>query len=135
MIASFSQQTMLFIQSCVLGIIFGVVYDFFRAIRYELRLRFFGTFICDILFWVINLTLFLLFILNFANGVGRLYIMFAIILANTLYFLTFSIIILKIFRYIFKLFFGTIRQIFYFLEKFLKKFLKNTFNFSENNVQ
>lgn len=108
MISVFSQQTALFLQSIVLGMIFAMVYDFFRAIRREFRLRFVGTLVCDTFFWIVNLILFLLFILNFANSEGRMYIIFAIILGNTLYFLSLSSFCLKFFCYVFRM----IRKVF-----------------------
>lgn len=104
MTSIFSEQVTLFFQSVVLGMIFGVNYDFFRAIRREFRLRFVGILLCDIFFWIVNILMFLLFILNFANSEGRMYIIFAIILGATLYFLSLYVIVLSAFCYIFRIF-------------------------------
>lgn len=120
MFSSFSVQTTLFLQSCVLGVLFGANYDIFRAIRREFRLKFIGVFLCDTFFWIINLLAFLIFVLNLANGEGRMYIIFAIILGSILYFLSFGAIFLKFFRLIFRY----VRRIWTALKKILKK-IKN----------
>lgn len=135
MITSLSTQTTLFLQSCVLGVFFGICYDIFRAVRYEFRLRFIGIFICDTFFWCINLITFLIFILNFANGEGRLYIMFAIILGTIFYFLAVSYIILKLFRLCFRAFRKGLFTFCKLIKKIIKNFWKNPFIFQENIVQ
>lgn len=121
MITSISFQTILFFKSLILGIIFGVNYDFFRAIRREFHFKFIGVFICDTFFWCINLIAFLIFILNFANGEGRIYILVAIILGNIFYFLTISFIFLKIFRVIFNTIFYILYNIILLLKNIAKK--------------
>jgi len=66
------------------GIIAGLVYEIFRAIRHL-----FGnkvvTIICDVLFWVVALLDVLCVMMKVSSGVFRLFIIFAIILGFSLY--------------------------------------------------
>ena len=132
---SINAQTMLFLYSALLGASIGVIYDLFRAIRYEMQLKLMGIFICDSLFCFISISGILMFILNFASGEGRFYIIFAIISGAILYFLTISLIIIKIMRFCFSVIYKLLIKIKKIYLLIAKKIAKNTFNFRKNVVK
>lgn len=81
--------------SLALGMAAGVLYDFFRAIRYRLRSKFITT-LTDILFWFICAVA--LFCLGMTAGGGKQRIFMTILafLGGTLYFITLSRFILAL---------------------------------------
>lgn len=122
---SINEQTLIFLYSIVVGQGIGVVYDFFRAIRKTFKFKTINTFICDCIFWLISLTMFLLFILNFAGGEGRFYIIFAMILGIILYFLCISCLFIEIFSTIVWFCYFVFNKIFHAFTDTLKKVSKN----------
>lgn len=105
------EQIRIFSIFFVLGIIISIIFEFFRALRKNIRTSYLATSIEDILYILISGFLFFKSILVFANGTIRFYIFFAFFLGIVIYILTiknfcdiiFTVIIktvLTIFKYI-----------------------------------
>ncbi len=93
-------QEQIFLFFLVIGIIIGIIFDVFKAIRINTKSNDTLTFICDTVFLVISGNLILYSIIKINNGYIRLYIFFAILFGISIYFLTISnicVIILSIF--------------------------------------
>ena len=102
---TYFSQEQIFIFFFVIGLLVGIIYDFFKSIRVNIKSNDTLTFICDIVFLIISGNLILYSIIKINNGYIRLYIFFAILFGIILYFLTISnicVIILSIFIKIFK---------------------------------
>lgn len=127
--ASLNEQTILFLYSIFFGYFVGITYDYFRAFRIIFRTKWFGNIINDLFFWIINIVAFIIYLLNFANGEVRFYIILAIILGITLYFLTISQILLAFFKDIAKVIKIMVFDIFKLIKK-IKKSFKNIFYFA-----
>ena len=91
-----SSQARLFITSVEIGIIMGIVFDIVRIARKIIRHPNFFVQLEDMLYWVFcGFTgFYMLYICNYADI--RPYIFIGIILGATLYFLSFSILFMKI---------------------------------------
>lgn len=79
----------------LIGILIGLIFDFFRILRRSFKTNTIITAIEDILFWLISgfILLFAVFILN--NGEIRLYMFFSIIFGLYIYLVTLSKILIK----------------------------------------
>lgn len=79
----------------LIGILIGLIFDFFRILRKSFKTNVIMTTIQDILFWLITgfILLFSIFILN--DGEIRLYMFFSLFFGIYLYLVTFSKIIIK----------------------------------------
>ncbi len=79
----------------LIGILIGLIFDFFRILRKSFKTNVIITTIQDILFWLITgfILLFSIFILN--DGAIRLYMFFSLFFGIYLYLVTFSKIIIK----------------------------------------
>ena len=91
-----SSQSMLFLASVEIGVLMGVLFDLIRIFRKILKHPNFLVQIEDMLYWIICALLgfYRLYICNYAAI--RPYICIGIILGAVFYFLTFSIIFMKI---------------------------------------
>lgn len=118
---SINGQTLIFLYAILVGQCVGIVYDLFRSVRITFKFKTFYTFICDSMFWLVSLFLFFVFILNFAGGEGRFYIIFAMILGIFLYFLCVSYIFLAVFKKFIWFAYYLINKILIFLFDNLKK--------------
>ena len=79
----------------LIGILIGLIFDFFRILRRSFKTNTIITAIEDILFWLISgfILLFAVFILN--NGEIRLYMFFSLIFGLYIYLVTLSKILIK----------------------------------------
>lgn len=91
-----SSQARLFITSVQIGIMMGIVFDLIRIVRKIVRHPSFFVQLEDMLYWIFcGFTgFYMLYICNYADI--RPYIFIGIILGALLYFLTFSIVFMKI---------------------------------------
>lgn len=91
-----SSQSMLFLTSVQIGILMGVLFDLIRIFRKLLKHPNFLVQIEDMLYWVTCgfVGFYMLYICNYADI--RPYIFIGIILGAVFYFLTFSVIFMKI---------------------------------------
>lgn len=101
---SLEVQTLVFLQSILLGVSLSFFYDFLRAIRHSCKASIARTAILDGLFWVVVLISYFLFVIVIVHGEGRAYILLGAVLGTVFYFMTFSPIILDIFGLILGLF-------------------------------
>ena len=93
---SLTSQTMLFLMACVLGAALGVFYDLIRLTRLIFRTPAVITAVLDILFWIGALAAFSVFILVPCGGDLRFYHVLGLVLGGTLYFLTFSAMLIRV---------------------------------------
>jgi len=137
-------QIATFLYSLILGVIFEIFYDVFRAMRKILSHKNIAVFIEDVVYFLVISLITFLFLLGFTNGEVRAYILFGIGVGFYLFYKLFSRYILCfltfITKWIFKVFslilkaykrsFSKIYEIIaVFLENstvFWKKVLKNT---------
>lgn len=108
----------------VVGILIGIIFDFFRALRKNFKTNNIIIYIEDILFFIIIGALFLKSVLIFSFGEIRFYIFIAIIFGIITYILTIE----KICMIIFETFLYSIKKIILFLITILKipiKFISN----------
>jgi len=93
---SINEQVQLFLISCILGAVFGVVYDAFRAMRLLLPHNSLLVAIEDILF----ITIYTIAVISFTSAAGRgdfrIYYVFGNILGFTLYLATVGSIVIRI---------------------------------------
>ena len=90
----------IFIIFFIIGLIIGIIFDFFRAIRKSFKTNDFITLIEDIFFIIISGNIIVLSLIKIAGGNVRFYMLFAIFLVIYIYFLTisnFCVIILYVF--------------------------------------
>lgn len=116
------------------GIIIGLLFDLFRAIRKCYKTSNIIIYIEDVLFWILAGLLTLVVIFVFANGQIRLYMILMLILGCIIYFATISKYIMllstkiiNIIKYIFKISTLPFIKLFQFIKKriIFKFFLKN----------
>ena len=116
------------------GIIIGLLFDLFRAIRKCYKTSNIIIYIEDALFWILAGLLTLVVIFVFANGQIRLYMILMLILGCIIYFATISKYIMllstkiiNIIKYIFKISTLPFIKLFQFIKKriIFKIFLKN----------
>ena len=108
----------------VVGILIGIIFDFFRALRKNFKTNNIIIYIEDILFFIIIGALFLKSVLIFSFGEIRFYIFIAIIFGIITYVLTIE----KICMIIFETFLYSIKKIILILITILKipiKFISN----------
>ena len=91
-----SNQSILFLTSVQIGVLMGVLFDLIRIFRKLLKHPNFLVQIEDMLYWVVCgfMGFYMLYVCNYAEI--RPYIFIGIILGAVFYFLTFSIIFMKI---------------------------------------
>ena len=90
------QQTMFFLQSVLLGFAFGLAYDCFRIARIAVRTAAWAVFIQDILFFFLCAVSTFFFMLRTIDGQLRFFILMGEALGALLYFLTLSILVMKV---------------------------------------
>jgi len=95
---SFSEHTQLFFFSCLLGVMLGIIYDFFRAFRIIIPHNSILVMIEDIAFSVIYIILIISFTSAFARGEFRVFYIFGNILGFILYFCSVGRIALMIIK-------------------------------------
>lgn len=83
-------QEQIFIFFFIIGIILGVVFDFFRVIRKSFKISDFSTLIQDIVFLIFSGTLIITSIIKLNGGEVRLFLFFGIFFGTLIYLLTIS---------------------------------------------
>lgn len=106
------------------GIIIGIIFDFFRALRRTFKTSDIITYIEDILFWVISGILSISFIFIFNQGEIRGYTVIGIILGIILYILLLSrsiiTVLTKIFKFLRSIIVFTCKPFTYIFKRFYK---------------
>lgn len=116
-IPTISQQTRLFLGSCLLGVPIGLLLDCFRVLRALLPHHTIAVFLEDTLFSCIAIFLIQCYAAMFAHGILRMYFLVGALLGLTLYLLTIGNIIMRITRKLRKF----IEYIHHFIKRFLRK--------------
>jgi len=108
-------QEIIFIFFIIIGLILGIVFDFFRVLRKEFKTSDFLTFIEDIVFIVISILLITIAIIKLNSGIIRFYLFIGILFGIIGYSLTIRkicVIIFYVFMEVFKYFCRNIIAIF-----------------------
>ena len=71
----FKTQFAIFMFSCILGIILGIIYDCFRIVRMMINPRNIFIFFQDIVYFLLSALITFLFVLMFNDGESRFYIL------------------------------------------------------------
>ena len=87
---SLAQQTLVFLEAILLGVIGGFIYDICRAIRQIMHFKTKGTIIIDSIFWLILLIILFYFAVTDAVSQMRFYVILGEIGGMLLYFLSFT---------------------------------------------
>lgn len=119
-------QGQVFIIFLIVGLIIGIIFDFFRAVRKVFKTSDFVTYIEDIIFMAIIGILIVNNLILVNNGEIRFFIILAILFGTTLYFMTISRICLKMFQILV----SVIKKILFF-PLFFKKLFKKRKDFEE----
>lgn len=130
-------QGYLFLIFILVGIIIGLLFDFFRILRRTFKTSDFITYIQDILFWLLSGIILIYSIFIFNNGELRAYIFLSIFIGIITYMLTISkyfinlnVIILTAIKKVFNF---IIKTVTYPIKLILKFFIK-PFNILKNNI-
>lgn len=124
-----SNQALLFGVFTINGIIIGILFDFFRIIRKSFKITDIGTYIQDILFWLISGFIFLYSMCVFCNGELRWFMVFGVLIGACIYIITISKYVISFsvgFINITKNIFLKILNIVFFPFKILYRVTKNT---------
>lgn len=97
MVANINEQIELFIKCVGLGCVFGIYYDFFKSFRVVLKAKVLLSVIFDMLFWFCTSATLFVFLINFAVGENRGYIIFGVLLGILIYHFSLSRFIINIF--------------------------------------
>ncbi|WP_052446666.1 spore cortex biosynthesis protein YabQ [Candidatus Soleaferrea massiliensis] len=115
-----SAQTLLFLQSCLLGAVLGVIYDVFRILRISFKNGSILIFLEDALFFIICAVLTFCFMLMSNDGQIRFFILLGEVIGFILYYFTIGALVMKIS----KLIINFIRRLFLLLYKiFIRPFV------------
>lgn len=106
-------QFIIFLEAIIIGFSLGFLLDFYRSLRYAIKLSYRVTFFADILFWIIVTTASLFIMLIVLWGEVHLYTYAGLVVGFIIYYLLLS-------RYIIKFWY----KIFGFLAVIINKFLK-----------
>lgn len=90
-----AQPVILFLEACVLGVLLGVLYDVFRILRLALPHGKIIVFVEDILYFFLITVISFAFVLLWADGVVRSFLLLGELLGGVVYFFTLSLLILK----------------------------------------
>ncbi len=93
-----AEELWLFIYSVIFGVLSGIVYDVFRALRSVFRHRFFAVFIEDCIFFAIYSLALMCFAVMFSRSQVRAYYALGNIIGFALYHFTLGNIILSVIR-------------------------------------
>lgn len=123
-----ANQVYVFLYTLLIGVVMGIIFDFFRALRRNGNTKNIVVYIQDIIFWIIIALVIIVssFLIN--DGELRGYMLFGYILGALIYMLLFSKYIKTLFEMIFdlfaKIFFNMTKPIL----KLVKKLEKNNKN-------
>lgn len=125
-----TNQAYLFLVFILVGIIIGLLFDFFRILRRSFSTKDFVTYVEDILFWILAGFILLYSICTFSNGEIRLFMVLGIVIGILIYIVTFSSFVIKvnvnIITFIKRILGGVFSKIKYFSTFLLSKFCKKT---------
>lgn len=96
------EQTIIFFQSCILGVFLGLFYDFFRILRMAIKTHTAVVFIEDVCYFAIVAISSFAFIMVSNDGILRGFLLIGELVGILLYFSTLSILLLKIAHIIIK---------------------------------
>ena len=119
-----TNQAYIFMIFILIGIIIGVIFDFFRVLRKTIKTKDIITYIEDIIFCLLTGIILLYSIFNFNNGEIRIYMFIALILGIITYILTISKYFIKINVFILKKILEIIKIPIRFLDKIIHKIFK-----------
>ena len=91
-----TNQAYLFLNFILVGVIIGLLFDFFRILRKSFSTKDFVTYIEDIIFWILAGLILLYSICTFSNGEIRLFMVLGIGIGILIYIVTFSSFIIKV---------------------------------------
>lgn len=127
-----TQEAIIFLQSVVLGFFIGALYDIIKAVRVECKLGGKITIIFDISFCLVAMMMTVLFVVAFAQSSFRIYIVVAQCLGGFLYFVTLSILLVRVeksvIRIVYKLIISPILLISEKTMKIFAKIIKKVYN-------
>lgn len=119
---SYSQEQ-IFLFFFIIGLILGILFDFFRSLRRCFKTSDNITFVEDFIFLIISITLISIGILKLNNGIIRFYLFIGIFFGILIYSLTISnlcviifTVIIRLFKYILKLFTKSLKHFKYLLK-------------------
>ncbi len=104
---SVENQVVIFLSFVIAGMLGGICFDFFRALRKNFDTIDLVVYIEDFIFWFLLLLVTLVTAYIVSDGEIRVYMLFSMVLGGVIYFLIFS----KIFYKVFSLFFRYIESI------------------------
>ncbi len=126
-------QAVSFLYSIILGIIYALFYDFFRAVRIVKPQTAFSVFLQDLLYFFITAIVTFIYLLALTNGEIRAYVLVGILIGFLLFIFTISKYYIIALTFVLKLIFNFINLIlkgFYIiigkLDLLITIFLKNT---------
>ena len=91
-----TNKAYIFIIFVIVGIIIGIIFDFFRILRKSFKTRDFITYIEDIIFWIISGIILIYAMCKFTDGELRFYTIIGLSLGAIIYLLTVSKYVIKI---------------------------------------
>jgi len=114
-----SEQTELFLLSVLAGVVFGVLWDVFRALRviFPPMRSTILTAVCDALYMIICGFGIYIFSLIFARGEIRFYYFLGALLGAVIYIMTAGKVIMGIIRWLFEGIYGALRKVYLFAAK------------------
>ncbi len=138
-----SNQTMVFLYACLLGVGLGVCYDVFRILRVALPLGTVVTFIEDILYFAVTAIATFTFLLYFTQGQIRVYVLLGEVLGWVLYYVTVGSLVIKIskaivgsirfvLKWLYRIFLSPFVRLFCFLGRKICKLFVNIRNKAKN---
>jgi spore cortex biosynthesis protein YabQ len=140
-----AEQTLHFLQSILLGAVFGLLYDAFRITRIAVKTPRGVVFAEDVLFFMVCAILSFFFLMSTLDGQLRLFLFVGIGLGALLYSLTLGVVVMKVsqaiiqaikavLRFIIRLFFRPVYRLIYWIcrqflrpVRFLADFWKKTY--------
>ncbi|MDF2566818.1 MAG: yabQ [Oscillospiraceae bacterium] len=100
---SISEQSLIFLYSCVLGIGLGIVYDIFRIIRLAIKTGPIIIFIQDTIYFMVAAFSTFTFLLFFTDGQIRVYVLIGEFLGWILYYFTMGKLVINASKFIIKI--------------------------------
>lgn len=112
-------QLISFVIYVAIGIILGVIFDFFRAFRKSIKHSNIATYIEDIIYVIIAFLIVVVALQIFSDGELRFYIFLGIIIGNVIYFALISKYLLKVETFILEWLIKIIKYPINLIEKFI----------------
>ncbi len=108
-----ADQTMLFLQSMLLGAVLGVFYDVFRITRIAIKTPSVVIFAEDLVFFFVSAVISFCFMLSINDGQVRAFILLGELLGFTLYYFTVGMLVMKLSRVIIRLIYRFFHLLFF----------------------